>query len=124
MIASVGETMGVSFSADVSHLDSEKLNKLLDPDPSEIESLFVENRKTGEKCEFTKTVRCKDCRYRPMEAYKYGMTNCEGLLIFPTDDSGSIVCPIHLFKNCYKKVPDDMFFCARGDEKRREEDAE
>lgn len=59
-------------------------------------------------------VRCKDCKYRPKEnGSLYGVIWVE----FPEEE----ICPFNCEDPFYNQMPEDDFFCARGE--RRGDDA-
>lgn len=60
--------------------------------------------------ELVKIVRCKDCKYKPINMGKYGVGRD---LYFPTEYK----CPFECDDPYHSQMPDDEFYCANGEEK-------
>ena len=91
----------MSYGVDV---DKDELLRALRYDREQYEKGYAD----GKAAAMDGLVRCKDCKHRPKENGRlYGNIWTE----FPEEE----ICPFNCEDPFYNKMPEDDFFCARGE---------
>jgi hypothetical protein len=70
--------------------------------------------KHGKEVEFTKVIRCKDCKHRPYKDER-------GHIVPPEEDEECSPCPcVDDGDWYYNYIPEDDWYCANGEPKEKE----